>query len=97
MLWSRCPLPRSVCASRYKRNPTRVVLYLNTLPLPEPAISSREPRTLMKNWLPVQTDRARLGKMPPKQATLGYVKPSQQTLGCGFRFWVACRMSEMLM
>ena len=83
MLWSRSPLPRSVCSSRYLRNPLRIVVHLDSIPLPEPPVLSRGPRTLLKHWLPPQTDRTRRGKMAPKQATLGYVKSGQQTLGCG--------------
>ena len=85
MLWSRCHLPRSVCASRYKQSTSRVHLYFNSIQLPEPPTPSRDAKTLFRVWQPVRTDRTRIGIMPPKQATLGYVQPSQQTLGCGFR------------
>ncbi|KAF2486807.1 hypothetical protein BDY17DRAFT_292148 [Neohortaea acidophila] len=71
MLWSRCPLPRSSCSSRFRRDPARVILFLKSVPLPEPPISSRDPRNLFKSWFPPQTGRLRTGKMPPKQATLG--------------------------
>lgn len=83
MLWSRTPLPRSICSSRYLRNPLRIVVHLDSIPLPEPPTLSREPRQLLRHWIPPQTDRTRLGKMAPKQATLGYVTSGQQTLGCG--------------
>lgn len=82
MLWSRRPLPRSYCASKYQQSLTRIILGLTSIPLPEPPLISRDSRILLKFWRPPQTDRRLVGKMPPKQATLGYVKSSQQTLGC---------------
>lgn len=81
MLWSRCPLPRPFCAARYKRSPAQVVLYLNAPPTPEPHFIPRDSRTLLKHWDLPRTDRSRLGKMAPKQATLGYVM-NQRTLRC---------------
>lgn len=86
MLRSRCPLPRSHCASKYSACSTKIYLGFVSVPLPEPPLISRDSRSLFRHWHPPQTDRrisSRISSsMAPKQATLGYVKPSQQTLRC---------------
>jgi len=83
MLWSRCTLSRSSCASRFKRSAAQPILYINNPPAPQAPFAARDARSLYRHWLPPQTYREQVGEMAPKQATLGYVKSGQQTLGCG--------------
>lgn len=84
MLWSRCSLPRTSCAARYKASPSQVLLSHNSTPTAQAAFASRDSRSLYKHWNPPVRDHTRSRTMAPKQSTLGYVRPSQQTLGCAF-------------